>query len=124
MMKPSARIFHYCLLIAVTFLTTVCNAGDDMILEYKDVQFFKVTEIHSRKPLVVKISGLAFHSAMSVEKITTRSEQSSLVVYVHLTLARPGLSGRFEYELTVPDSINEVRFGNEKAVIWKRKITP
>lgn len=110
-------------MIAAVLLTTACNAGDDMILEYKDVQSFKATPMPDRTPLVLKISGLAFHSAMSVEKITTRTEGSSLIVYVHLTLARPGLSGKFEYELPVPSSINEVRFGNEKAVIWKRKTT-
>jgi hypothetical protein len=44
-----------------------------------------------------------------------------LTVNVYLCLARPGLSGSFDYELSVPDSVHEVRFGSEKVVIWKRK---
>lgn len=104
-------------------LITACNASDSMILEYKDVQSIKATEIPDRTPLALKISGLVVHSALSVEKITTTAEGSSLIVYVHLAIARPGLSGRFERELPVPDSINEVRFGNENVVIWKRTPT-
>jgi len=122
-MRQAIKIFNNLLLIAAVLLTTACNAGDDMILEHKDVQL-KVTEVPDRTPLVLKISGLAFHSALAVEKITTKTEESSLIVYVQLTIARPGLSGRFEHELSVPDSVNEVRFGKERFVIWKRKTTP
>lgn len=123
-MRLTAKIFNKFFLIAAVLLTTACNAGDDMILEYKDVQSFQATVIFDRTPLALKISGLAFHSAMSVEKITTKIEGPLLTIYVHLTVAKSGLSGRFEYELSVPDSVNEVRFGKEKFVIWKRKTMP
>lgn len=101
---------------------SACNAsGVGMVLEKKDVQFFKVSDIPTRTPHALKISGLAFHSALAVEKISTITEGQSLTVFIHLVPAKPGLSGSFEYELTIPDSISDVKFGNEKVEIWNRK---
>jgi hypothetical protein len=108
------------LIAAVAASWSVARASQT-ILAYKDVQFFKVVELPGRRPTALKISGLAFHSALAVEKITTDIEGSSLTVDVYLCLARPGLSGSFDYEVSVPDSIHEVRFGAEKVVVWKRK---
>ncbi len=119
-MKPIANILFY---IVLMVMTPACIASDDTILEYKDVNL-DVTELPNRTPLTLKISGLAFHSVLSVEKITTKTEGASLIVYVHLTIAKPGLSGRFEHELSVPDSINQVQFGNGKHTVWKRKSVP
>jgi hypothetical protein len=110
----------------IILVTTVAASwaaarASQTILAHKDVQFFKVVELPGRKPTALKISGLAFYSALAVEKITTDIEGRSLTVNVYLCLARPGLSGSFDYELSVPDSVHEVRFGSEKVVIWKRK---
>jgi hypothetical protein len=95
--------------------------ASDMILAYRDVQFFKVVELPSQKTTAIEISGLAFHSALAVEKITTDIKGKSLMVEVYLCPARPGLSGSFDYELSIPDSVNEVRFGGEKFVVWRRR---
>ena len=108
-------------------LTTIASASSgvakasDVILALKDVQFFKIVELAGRKPTALEISGLAFHSALAVEKIATDTKGNSLMVDLYLCLARPGLSGSFDYELSVPDSIYEVRFGDEKILIWRRK---
>lgn len=93
----------------------------DVILEAKDIQFFKVEEVPGAQPIKLRISGLAFNSAMSVNKITTKViGPNILVVDVHLAHAKPGTSGSFQYELTVPDYISEVRFGNDMTSIWTR----
>lgn len=97
-----------------------CTAKQDMILEYKDVQFFKAEAEPPSAPKTLRISGLAFHSALSVGKITSESEAGSLVVLIHLIPATKGTSGSFAFELSIPDSIRDVRFGNERVVIWKR----
>jgi len=110
------------IVIAILMIVaTDCAAGNDIILEYKDVQSFKLIELPDRPGHGLKISGLAFHSALSVDKMTTETVDTALIIYIHLVPAKPGLSGSFEYELTVPDSIREVRFGRERVVIWKRK---
>lgn len=91
-----------------------------MILEYKDVQFFKAEAEPPSAPTSLKISGLAFHSALSVGKITDENDAGSIVVLVHLIPATPGTSGSFAIDIPIPDSVNDVRFGNERVEIWKR----
>jgi hypothetical protein len=118
-MNPTTRA-------AIILMTTVAVSSflaraTETILAYRDVQFFKLVELPDRKPIKLQISGLAFHSALAVEKITTDIEGRSLIVDVYLCLARPGLSGSFDYDFYVPDSVHEVRFGAEKTVIWTRK---
>jgi hypothetical protein len=109
------------LLITTVAAWSLAARATETILAYKDVQFFKIVELSARRPTTLQISGLAFHSALAVEKITTAIEAKALTVNVYLCLARPGLSGSFDYEFSVPDSVHEVRFGTEKTVIWIRK---
>ena len=90
-----------------------------MILELKDVQFFKAQQINS-SPVTIKLSGLAFHSSLAIQDITTARYDESLQVLVRLTPAMEGLSGNLNYTLAVPASVNTVSFGRGKAVIWKR----
>jgi hypothetical protein len=85
-----------------------------MILELKDVQSFKVREI-SLSPLKIRLSGLAFHSALVVRNITTLHDGDSLQVLVHLMPTMPGRSGSFSYDLAIPESINTVSFGEKKS---------
>lgn len=100
------------------------NVIHNVLLESKDVQFFKVEELPGARPTKLRISGLAFRSAMSVSKITTKTDGAAIVVLVYLSLAKPATSGSFAYELTVPDTVNEVRFGSSPAPIWTRGETP
>jgi hypothetical protein len=97
-----------------------CTGLGGRVLEVRDVQFFKVEVVQGVLPLRLKISGLAFQSAMSVTKITTKTDGHSIVILVHLGLAKKGTSGSFEYALPVPDEVNEVRFGNDAVIVWRR----
>jgi hypothetical protein len=69
---------------------------------------------------ILRISGLAFKSSMAVKEITEDKKDSVVVVLVHLALAKPGRSGSFVYELTLPDSVKQVRFGTSTTPIWER----
>lgn len=95
------------------------NMFFDVILEPKDVQNFKVEKLPGT-PTRLMLSGLAFNSSMGVRKITTKRDGTAVVVLVRLSLAHRGASGNFAYELTVPDSVNEVRFGHSVTTVWKR----
>jgi hypothetical protein len=119
-MKITYKLFAY---IFALLITGGCAAVNDIILESKDVQFLKVEELQTT-PTRLKISGLAFTSAMSVSKITTKANDSAIVIQVHVALAKPGTSGSFAYELPVPESVKEVRFGTGPAPIWKRGAPP
>jgi hypothetical protein len=98
---------------------TACIREFGMILELKDVQFFKAQEISS-SPLTIRLSGLAFHSALVVRNITTLHDGDSLQVLVHLMPTMPGRSGSFSYDLAILESINTVSFGEKKTLIWDR----
>ena len=95
----------------------------DVILEAKDVQELRVNEISGSRPLKLKVSGHPFYSGMVVRSITTKQNGPVIIVSIHLAaigLAKPKTSGIFEYELTVPDSVNEVGFGRTHSPIWRR----
>ncbi|MDA8103769.1 MAG: hypothetical protein M0Z71_00150 [Nitrospiraceae bacterium] len=109
------------MLLILALFPTACLADNKMVLERKDIQFFKVEEINRGKSIALKISGLAFHSALAVTSIKKEEQGSSLLILVYLGPAKEGLSGSFSFEVPVPDSVKDVRFGNEKTVIWVRK---
>ena len=114
------NFFRKILFFVFVFVCSACAKGNEMILESKDIQFFKIEEIKRNNDLSLLISGLAFHSSLAVKKIETKIEGESLIVFVYLTPTRAGLSGSFSYELEIPSSVNSVRFGNGKNLIWKR----
>lgn len=101
------------------FLLCFCGCDEGKrILELKDVQDFQVVENLGASEL--HISGLAFHSALAVEKITTEQDDQSLVVKVYLTHARNGLLGSFSHSVAIPAGVVRVVFGAELKEIWKR----
>ena len=99
------------------------NMCFNVLLESKDIQYFKVEEVQATRPTKLVISGLAFNSSMTVKKITTKTTGSAIVVLVYLALSKKGTSS-FAYELTVPDSVNQVKFGSSVTPIWKRGSPP
>lgn len=110
------------LVVGCTYFGAGCHAGEDMILEYRHVQFFQVSETSDKRPNTLVVSGLAFHSAFAVSHVTTVVKGASLVVNVHLTQARAELSGSFRYELVVPEQVDNVLFGKGEEIIWKRPL--
>lgn len=93
-----------------------------MVLERADIMNYK-QEMISQYPLILKISGLSAHSALSVERIYTKSEGKTITIYIKLIFA-PGdydYSGSFEYLLEVHDNIDTVKLGEKKVIIWERK---
>jgi hypothetical protein len=94
----------------------------NVILEARDVQIFKVQEVQGKYPTQLRLSGFAFNSSMGIRNITTRRDGPVLTLLVHLSLAHRANSGNLNYELTVPDSVNEVHFGRSSTTIWKRAV--
>ena len=99
-------------------------AAHDRILEPIDIVMFKVEEVSGAHPTQLRISGGTSSSAESVYKITSKTEGRTIVVLVHAGIARKGTTGDIKYELSVPDSVNEVRFGRSSTLIWKRSASP
>jgi hypothetical protein len=123
-MKIPNKVFGYVLpLVVFGGGLVLYNTLYNVILEAKDIQSFKVEELHGTPPTKLKISGHPFYSGMVVRNIIAKHDGPAITVLVHLALiglAKPKTSGIFEYELTIPDSVNEVRFGRTVLPIWKR----
>src|SRR5689334_8047119 len=97
------------ILALLSFFLWGCDKN--MILELKDVQNFQLAE--KRDVSEVQISGLAFHSALAVDNLTTREDGQDLIVEVHLVRARKGLSGSFKYTVAVRPQTRRILFGKE-----------
>lgn len=106
-------------LLFVTAAVVACAQETSVVLELKDVQFFNAEQT-STSPATIRLSGLAFHSSLVVQEISTTRHEETLKLLVHLAPASAGLSGSFDYTLTVPPAVNTVSFGREEIVIWNR----
>jgi hypothetical protein len=96
------------------------------ILESEDIDHFNVEELRETHPTILRISMQPFGSADVLRTITTKKKSQTLIVFAHSGLSglvKPNFNWDKDFELTVPDSVNEVRFGRRKTLIWKRGTT-
>jgi hypothetical protein len=94
------------------------------ILEPRDVHHLDVEEVPGTHPTVLDISIQPLSSAAVLRSITTKKRGQTLIVLAHAGLSgfvKPNSNWDKNFELTVPDSVNEVRFGRSKTLIWKRE---
>ena len=112
------RTFQHLCLVSILLAMTACQR--ETVLKYKDVQSLSVVELSGEGQQKIRISGLAFMSAMSVRRIATRSNGSSVTVLVFIGPVREGQSGSFSYDLIVPPTDRDVRFSEDQVVIWRR----
>lgn len=95
----------------------------NQILEESALTQVKVDELNGTHPLQLKITIKTVNSAQDIRTVTTKRHGRSVNVRYHLALAglaKPQLGWHEPYLLTVPDSVNEVRFGRGSHVIWRR----
>jgi len=110
-------------LIAVATAFAGCARGlDANVLELRDVQGFSVNEMHRGDFVVLRLSGLVFHSALGVDRFEQRIVGGTLEVRAVLTLANKSRSGLFDLELELPRDVRRVVFGNEKVEVWPRRL--
>jgi hypothetical protein len=124
-MKRRYKVLLGCIVgfLVVRASITTYNNIYNVTLEAKDVQLFAVQQVREQ-PTTLRMSGHPFYSGMVIRSITTRTQGSVMTVTVHLALVglvKPNKSsGMLDYELTVPESVNEVRFGTSSTPIWRR----
>jgi hypothetical protein len=119
MLDISRVLVRAAMSVSVLSITAGCGAPH-RVLELKDVQFLKVQEEPAGSPRALRVSGLAFHSALAVDGIHVLENGDVRIVEIPLVAARPGLSGSFEYVVEVPASVQEVQFGRKHAILWRR----
>jgi len=92
-----------------------------IMLETRSVAKLTVVERTRSEVTVVHVSGLCQEGAYVIKRVVATVEGSSVNLFVYAVLLRPGATGWFEYDVTVPASVNEIRFGKDKVVIWTRR---
>ena len=90
-------------------------------MEARDVRFDKIVESNSSTSHELTLAGQAFHSAMVINNIKVIQEKEILIILVYMSLNK-GKSGYLDYTTSIPDSVNEIMFGNDRVVIWKRGV--
>jgi hypothetical protein len=108
-----------CLIVALVGMRSYMAFGKPEVLEFDQVSLFKM-EVDPTTHVPVSIAGLCGRSAYSVYSINTQNEHGALIVRVNIHLARSGESGRFFYKLQIPTDVNELLFGDDKHLLWKR----
>lgn len=104
--------------ISMVIVFSSLGSGLTMILELRDVTHFSAIEIPGNALTTLRLQGLTFHSSLAVGRVDTYVDGKALVVEICLTVARPGLSGRFDYTLTIPEGVDHVLFGRERVSVW------
>jgi hypothetical protein len=99
-----------------------CALYDETLEPGNDLQF-KVEELQGTHPTRLHIVMQPLSSAIVLRTITTKTRNQTLIVLAHGGLAgvvEPNSNWGRTFELAVPDSVNEVRFGHSKTLVWKR----
>jgi hypothetical protein len=130
-MRKHVRAFVFVLSVVLALLSIpayiLYKGLFDHIMESREVLRVTVEEVPETHPLRLRISVETGESAPIIRKVTKKQHGNTITVLYHLALAglaKPALQWHEEYELTVPDSVREVRFGHESTLIWERSGTP
>jgi hypothetical protein len=107
---------------SVAMYKVYCALYDETLEPGNDLQF-KVEELQGTHPTRLHIVMQPLSSAIVLRTITTKTRNQTLIVLAHGGLAgvvEPNSNWGRTFELAVPDSVNEVRFGHSKTLVWKR----
>ncbi len=109
----------YALIVITSFAITSNVHCKEVVLELEGVNFFTVKEVESEKRQII-VSGLAMHSMLAVDSVTTAYHKDYVHLYVKLTEAKEGLRGDFLFPVIIPDNVTKIYFGDQKKLIWKK----
>ena len=93
------------------------------ILELSETWHLKVEEVSGTSPVQLRITTGTIQSAPIIRSVSIVKHGGEMTVLYHLAiagLAKPTLNWGDAYTFTVPDSVNEVRFGRRAEIIWRR----
>jgi hypothetical protein len=105
--------------VLVVAAAAACRTvGGPTTLERRDVQHLTVETIDAAGEHFVHVSGVAMHSAMTVRRIETVTEDGTVRLRVLLAPAEKDQSGSFSVVVHVPATVRQVEFGDERDVVW------
>jgi hypothetical protein len=87
----------------------------------KGLSDLKATSNAPARPTIVSVDGHLISSSLAVSSVKQRRKGRCIVVIVRQGIVRRGrTSGGFHMDVTVPDDVDEIAFGNSRDVIWHR----
>ena len=114
------RLFYLIVFLSIAFELWGCALN--MILEYKDVSNFVVSEHKVENDTVLTISGLCMHSSYVVKKMYIKKNEDKCSILIKISFfKKKNETGKFEYSFKISDDVKKVVFGNEETVIWAKE---
>lgn len=127
-MKKRSHLFP---LVVLAFLAVASIAAygfhaafNHHVMETSEVPHFDVEVVPGSNPVNLKITVQGLSQAQKIRSISMKRQGQAVDVLYHMSIAgigQPGQDWQEPYVIAVPDTVNEVRFGRTKAVIWLRK---
>lgn len=105
---------------AGTRIGEITNDLKPHTLEFKQVIHYKLG-LNPNTNVPEKISGVCGASAYCVQRITTKTNSTTVIVLVTIGLCKDNQTGGFSYPLKIATNITELRFGNDEHLLWKRQ---
>lgn len=114
------KLFYLIIFLSITFELWGCTLN--MILEYKDVSNFVISEHNIQDDTILTVSGLCMHSSYVVKKIYLKKNDDKYSILIKISfIKKKNETGKFEYSLKISDAVKKVVFGNEETVIWTKE---
>jgi hypothetical protein len=90
--------------------------------ESSDVHFHIIGEVNLDGNRLLRIKGLIMHSSVVADHVDLHHEQHIVHILVSMTMARPGKSGLFELYIPILERVDQITFGREETILWKRNL--
>ena len=91
-----------------------------MILEADDVVWRGIEVRPTSQGADIRIAGLAFHSALVVQRVDWRETGDSILVLIYMAPTSPGKSGAFDLKFSAHHPVSRIIFGNKQKPIWSK----
>ncbi len=81
----------------------------------------RVTDLRDNGQPVVRVWGVMADSYRSIKKVEVHRSGPAQVVVVRVRLAHAPMGACFRVDVPIPDGVEQIRFGEGKAIIWSRR---
>jgi hypothetical protein len=118
--QENSMILKKLLLLVLGFTLSGCNSEYRMILEFQDVNDFKIEKIRDSDGEIILVSGFAFHSSLACDKLILNDTGTEINAQIVLVPVQKGKTGDFNYKVRISEKTEKITFGKNRHVIWKR----
>jgi hypothetical protein len=89
-----------------------------MLVEANEVRFLEMIQIDEPDRSVVRVKGVVLHSSLATKAVTVSGRGRNAIVNITVIPTRKGLTGRFEFEVSLSDTVDRILFGPAEVQIW------